>query len=172
MEVEARNMIGRKFAERCGFGMEGILRKHRIRENRNCDTALYSLLNHEWEEKEIKLKKYLGWEIRPPRVNVFEISYEDLKKPSHGMASSNGTDALHSIASHSSIDGKNEERHDNKYHQNADFKQEFELKQESKALKTKDTEPNCSRDISSESTAGKTNSTTSKKKNKGKKKQK
>jgi hypothetical protein len=72
-EVDARDVISRKFHERCGFLLEAILRKHRVVNERNRDTALYVILNHEWDEREVKLKKYLGWELKAKGVNAFAI---------------------------------------------------------------------------------------------------
>eukprot|EP01041_Mallomonas_annulata_P003185 gene3185-6282_t len=59
-EIDSRHMILKKFLERCGFKLEAILRKHRIIARRNRDTAVYSILNSDWNEEEFKLKKYIG----------------------------------------------------------------------------------------------------------------
>jgi hypothetical protein len=60
VELDARHLIGRKFVEQCGFMLESVLRKHRIVNRRNRDTALYVILNNEWPDAEIKLKKKIG----------------------------------------------------------------------------------------------------------------
>lgn len=73
MQTDSRNLIGRKFIERCGFVLEAILIKHQIFEDRNRDTALYVLLNSDWEEKAVKLKKYLGWDTRVRGKKLFDI---------------------------------------------------------------------------------------------------
>jgi hypothetical protein len=41
VEADLRNIILRKFLERCGLVLESIIRKHRIINNRNRDTAVY-----------------------------------------------------------------------------------------------------------------------------------
>lgn len=73
-ECDTRNMIGRKFLERCGFKLESILRKHRVFRSRNRDSALYVLLNSEWDEVELKLKKYLGISLKPKMHKAAGIS--------------------------------------------------------------------------------------------------
>jgi hypothetical protein len=74
----------RKFLERCGFKLEAVLRKHRIVDSRNSDTALYVILNSEWPDTEIKLKKLLGLDLRPKMQKAFEID-----KPSAVVVSTN-----------------------------------------------------------------------------------
>ena len=64
-EVDTRHIIARKFFEKCTFLLEAILRKHKVIEDRNCDTALYVILNSDWSDNEVKLKKYLGWNMKP-----------------------------------------------------------------------------------------------------------
>jgi hypothetical protein len=73
VEVDSRDNIGRKFFQRCGFLVEAILRKHKIINERNRDTALFVILNSEWDDTELKLKKYLGWPIKVKGENVFAI---------------------------------------------------------------------------------------------------
>jgi hypothetical protein len=58
---------------RCGFKIEGILRKHRIVKGRNRDTALYVILNSEWFELSIKLKKWIGIDPNPKTIKVADI---------------------------------------------------------------------------------------------------
>jgi RimJ/RimL family protein N-acetyltransferase len=72
-ECDYRNLIGKKFLERCGFRCESILRKHKIFMSRNRDTAMYVMLNSEWEEQEIKFKRYLGIDLKPKMHKVAEI---------------------------------------------------------------------------------------------------
>lgn len=73
MEIDLRNVVAKKFAERCGFRQEAVLRKHRIQRSRNRDSALYSLLNSDWEEVEAQLKKLLGLPLRPVMHKIGEI---------------------------------------------------------------------------------------------------
>lgn len=49
-EVDERNIIGRKLLQKCGFNFETTLRKHKVIQNRNSNTALYVILNSEWQE--------------------------------------------------------------------------------------------------------------------------
>jgi RimJ/RimL family protein N-acetyltransferase len=72
-ECDFRNVIGRKFLERCGFRLEAVMRKHRIFKSRNRDTAFYVLLNSDWEELEVKFKKYLGISLKPKMHKIAEI---------------------------------------------------------------------------------------------------
>lgn len=76
-EVDTRHLIARKFFERCDFKIEGILRKHRIVNNRNRDTALYVLLNSDWPQVSMKMKKYLGIDLKPKAKKLAEIDRPD-----------------------------------------------------------------------------------------------
>ena len=73
VEVDARHVIMRKFLERCGFKLEAVLRKHRVVDRRNSDSALYVLLNSEWIEADQALKKLLGLPLRAQLHKVAEI---------------------------------------------------------------------------------------------------
>ena len=73
MEVDMKNIIMRKFLERCGFQHESTMRKHRIIERRNRDTGVYVILNSDYEQIEVKLKKILGIDIRAKMHKVAEI---------------------------------------------------------------------------------------------------
>ena len=78
-EVDARCVIGRKFLERCGFQLEAVLRKHKIVQNRNSDTALYVVLNSDWVDVERKLKVLLGMSLKPIVHKIAEIEPPDLQ---------------------------------------------------------------------------------------------
>jgi hypothetical protein len=73
VEVDVRNIVMRKFLERCGFVMESVMRKHRILENRNRDTAVYVILNSDWDQISVKLKSILGLNLRDKMHKVAEI---------------------------------------------------------------------------------------------------
>ena len=61
--------------------MEAVLRKHRIVCNRNRDTVLYSLLNSDWEDAEVKIKMHVGLSLKPVMHNAIEIdSGRDIEK--------------------------------------------------------------------------------------------
>lgn len=63
----------RKFLERCGLVMESVMRKHKIVDSRNRDTAVYVLLNSDWDTINVKLKKILGIDLRKKVHKVAEI---------------------------------------------------------------------------------------------------
>ena len=73
MEVDIRNIIMRKFLERCGFQQESIMRKHRIVDSRNRDTGVYVLLNSDWDQINIRLKKILDLDLYTKMHKVAEI---------------------------------------------------------------------------------------------------
>lgn len=72
-ELDERHVIGRKFLERCGFQLEAILRKHKIVQRRNRNTALYVVLNTDFQEVELKIKTLLGWSLLPEVHKVAEM---------------------------------------------------------------------------------------------------
>jgi len=72
-EVDLRHVVMRKFVERCGFTSEAVLRKHRIVSRRNRDTALYVLLNSDWIDAQLSLKRHLGIDPKPKKVKAAEI---------------------------------------------------------------------------------------------------
>ena len=63
----------RKFLERCGYVEESIMRKHRIVNSRNRDTAVYVLLNSDWDQINIRLKKILGLDLNKKMHKVAQI---------------------------------------------------------------------------------------------------
>jgi RimJ/RimL family protein N-acetyltransferase len=58
VEVDIRNIIMRKFLERCGFALESIMRKYRIVNRRNRDVAVYVVFNSDWEQVSIYANIY------------------------------------------------------------------------------------------------------------------
>lgn len=72
-EVDDRHVIGRRFLARCGFQCEAVLRKHKILHQRNSNTALYVLLNSDFEEVERRLKTYLGLPLTQPMHKVAQL---------------------------------------------------------------------------------------------------
>lgn len=46
---DERHIIARNFFQRCGFQHEATLRKHRILHSRNSNSAIYVLLNSDWD---------------------------------------------------------------------------------------------------------------------------
>lgn len=73
VEVDVRHAIMRKFLERCGLQSEGVLRKHRIVQRRNRDTALYVVLNSEFVDVSLRLKLMLGIDPKPKMQSAAEI---------------------------------------------------------------------------------------------------
>ncbi|RLN55585.1 hypothetical protein BBJ28_00008673 [Nothophytophthora sp. Chile5] len=45
---DGHNVRARRAAHSLGFGFEGVLRKHRIVKNCNCDTVVFGAINSEW----------------------------------------------------------------------------------------------------------------------------
>eukprot|EP00603_Paraphysomonas_imperforata_P013675 CAMPEP_0114450412 /NCGR_PEP_ID=MMETSP0104-20121206/446_1 /TAXON_ID=37642 ORGANISM="Paraphysomonas imperforata, Strain PA2" /NCGR_SAMPLE_ID=MMETSP0104 /ASSEMBLY_ACC=CAM_ASM_000202 /LENGTH=378 /DNA_ID=CAMNT_0001622551 /DNA_START=1 /DNA_END=1137 /DNA_ORIENTATION=+ len=76
-EVDTRHLIARKFLERCGFKIEGILRKHRIINKKNRDSALFVFLNSDWLDVMVKLKRLLGIDLKPKTKKVAEVDQPD-----------------------------------------------------------------------------------------------
>ena len=77
-EVNSKNVIMRKFLERCGFVFESIIRKHKIILGRNRDTYVYAVLNSEFIDCEIKLKRYLGLDIVPKKTKAADLTLQIL----------------------------------------------------------------------------------------------
>lgn len=50
LRIDTANARARKSAERAGFLLEGVLRKHRIVRSANRDTALYAMTNGDWRD--------------------------------------------------------------------------------------------------------------------------
>lgn len=51
MTIDTNNRRSRSASEKCGFRLEGVMRKHMLlRGNRSRDTAVYALLDDEWPE--------------------------------------------------------------------------------------------------------------------------
>eukprot|EP01039_Chlorochromonas_danica_P006433 gene6433-7095_t len=61
-QVNERHWIARKFLQRAGFLLEATMRKHRIVQRRNCNTAVYVMLNSDFQSIEDKLRLVLGLE--------------------------------------------------------------------------------------------------------------
>ena len=80
MEVDIRNIIMRKFLERCGFQQESIMRKHRIVDCRNRDTAVYVLLNSDWDQINVRLKKILGLDLYTKMHKIAEIEENSITR--------------------------------------------------------------------------------------------
>jgi hypothetical protein len=90
-EVDERHVIGRRFLESCGFQLEAVLRKHKVVQRRNRNTALYVVLNSEWLETETKLKRRLGYSLQPVVHKVAEIeSARDIGARKKGAHKSGG----------------------------------------------------------------------------------
>lgn len=86
VEVDTRHIIMRKFLDRCGFRQEAVFRKHKIFEKRNRDTALYVILNNEFHDVNLQLRKYVGFPVKPPTKKVAEIENVALTKTRNATA--------------------------------------------------------------------------------------
>lgn len=87
-EIDERNMIARKFFQRCGFMFETILRKHKVIQNRNSNTALYILLNSDWQEVGSKLRTYARIpkkdSVKAIEIPTLKIEMENEKPKQNG----------------------------------------------------------------------------------------
>lgn len=72
-EIDTKNIIAQKFFRRCGFILEATFRKHKIIDERNQDTALYVILNSEWDDIKLQLMKLLSIDQKPKGENLFHI---------------------------------------------------------------------------------------------------
>lgn len=91
-EVDTRHLIARKFLERCGFKIEGILRKHRIVNKKNRDSVLFVFLNSDWLEVSTNLKKLLGIDLKPKTKKIADVDKPDnlfVNKNSNGIVRNN-----------------------------------------------------------------------------------
>ncbi|KAG7394954.1 hypothetical protein PHYBOEH_004436 [Phytophthora boehmeriae] len=57
---DGHNVRGRRAAHSLGFGFEGVMRKHRIVKNCNCDTVVFAAINSEWAVMEEHLLHKCG----------------------------------------------------------------------------------------------------------------
>lgn len=62
-QCDAQDTRARKAAERAGFVLEGVLRKHQVVRKCNRDTALYSMTNSDWRDG---ARALLSAKLRPP----------------------------------------------------------------------------------------------------------
>jgi RimJ/RimL family protein N-acetyltransferase len=88
--TDERHSIGRRFLERCGMQCEAILRKHKVVHRRNRNTALYTILNSDWEEARIKLRRYLGLSEKAQR-KVIDIEEFKVVSPDPNHSSGSGS---------------------------------------------------------------------------------
>ena len=95
MHVATMNIAGRKFAEACGFQLEGIHRKHRIVRCTNHDTCCYALLNSDW------LLVKTAWERR---LNMKPVSPIPMEQKSLASTATAGTAASACATSAASAD--------------------------------------------------------------------
>lgn len=77
-KCDALNARSRNAALRLGFSFEGIIRQHYIIKNRNRDTAWFSMIDKEWPDFKINLKKWLYTDQR--YISLSEIN-ESLLNP-------------------------------------------------------------------------------------------
>ena len=58
-KCDVLNAPSRRAALRLGFRFEGIFRQHMIVKGQNRDTAWYSMLDTEWEDRKLAFEKWL-----------------------------------------------------------------------------------------------------------------
>lgn len=72
--MDERHIIARKFLEACGFQLEAVLRKHKVVQRRNRNTALYVVLNSDWTDlAEAQLRRKLGYGKEHSAHKIAEI---------------------------------------------------------------------------------------------------
>lgn len=81
--TDSRNEYMKKFLTNLTFLNEGILVKHRIIQNRNSNSNIFTLLNSDWQvDGEAKIKKYL--KIPEPykakAIDIIVPDFEELGK--------------------------------------------------------------------------------------------
>lgn len=103
--IDERYVSARKFFMRCGFLYEATLRKHQIIRQRNCNTALYSLVNSDWVDGEGKLQRLCGW----PKKKKVAAAEEAAAPPSKPAAAAAAT-ASASGATHEKKNKKNKKK--------------------------------------------------------------
>ena len=81
-EVDERNIIARKFLQRCGYQLEAVLRKSKIVQNKNSNSALYSMLNSEWPDHEPKLRVLADCK-EEKKLKIAEVFTFDSSPPTH-----------------------------------------------------------------------------------------
>lgn len=88
--MDERYVSARKFFMRCGFLYEATLRKHQILRQRNCNTALYSLVNSDWVDGEGKLQRLCGWPKKKKVAATEEVAAPPTKSTSASGAMAAG----------------------------------------------------------------------------------
>ena len=62
MEINNSHKLSKKFASKCGFKLEGVLRKNRIQNECSEDTCVYSIVNSDWSAIESNWRRVLKFE--------------------------------------------------------------------------------------------------------------
>ena len=73
------NARSKRAAERCGFTLEGVTRKHMVIKDRNRDTAWYSITDDEWPAIAAGFEQWLGEDNQ--RTGGQLKTLEDCRKP-------------------------------------------------------------------------------------------
>ncbi|GMF47538.1 unnamed protein product [Phytophthora fragariaefolia] len=69
-KCDGHNVRARRAAHSLGFTFEGVMRKHRIIKNCNCDTVVFAAINSEWEVIEEHLQHKLQQALQKEEANA------------------------------------------------------------------------------------------------------
>ncbi|EGZ29506.1 hypothetical protein PHYSODRAFT_251969 [Phytophthora sojae] len=77
---DGHNVRARRAAHSLGFTFEGVMRKHRIIKNCNCDTVVFAAINSEWGVVEEHLQHKLRQALQKEEANAQAEDESDNKK--------------------------------------------------------------------------------------------
>jgi RimJ/RimL family protein N-acetyltransferase len=80
-KCNAENLPSRRAAQRLGFTFEGIFRQHMVIKNRNRDTAWFSMLDHEWPDRNAAFEAWLdptNFDVKGRQLRSLEKFRESL----------------------------------------------------------------------------------------------
>ena len=66
-----KNEASKRAAQRLGFQYEGLFRQHRVIKGENRDTAWFSMLDNEWPQRKVNLKR---WLYEDDSISLFQLN--------------------------------------------------------------------------------------------------